>query len=894
MPALDDPRSTQESDQTAADGGLVPGALSALLVRLAAAPASDPGGGWGLLPEPGTVIGRFELVREIGRGGFGVVYEARDRELPRSVAFKLVRPGLLQVGEDQLRREADAIAQLSHPNLVTLFDVGRSDYGPYLVLELLRGETLDARLRRGPLPAQEAVALAVEVARGMGHAHGVGVVHRDLKPSNVFLCQGGQVKLLDFGMSHAFGRQRLSGGTPGYMAPEQWRGEPEDERTDVWALGVILFQALSGQLPFPSDDEGQTVLSSRPAPLLTVKDAPGLSRLVRRMLEKAPERRPRGAAEVLEALEESRQAQAPARVRPRLRSRPVLVAALVVAALAAVVLAIGLARSRGGPAPGPAPGATRALAVVPFRDLSGLPGAATFNAGLTEEIRHRLTRVRGLRVAAGASAPGEAAGSAGAWPVMDVVLEGSVRREADQLRVAIELVDARSGFRLWSQIYDRRGGAGFAVQEDVARQVAGAVELVLGAAGTGTADPSMLEAYDLYLRGRAALRTPADLAALEQAVQLFEQAIAADPRFAVSQAGLCDAWLARYRFTSAAPDFQRAERACQVALEREPTAGAVHQAMGSLHLAAGDAARAERELSQAAALATYPVEALLGLASAQVALGRPEVAEATLDRAQRIDPGDWRVARQRGHLRFAAGRHAEAAEAYAEVVTRTPESAAAHANLGAARHMAGDFSGAVAAYRAALALGPSASALSNLGSAEFYLGHFDEAAVLYRRATELAPGDHVFWGNLGDALTFAGGGAADAAGAYGKAVELARRQLGINREDHGTRSDLARYLARLGEAGPARRERDQALGQAGGDQYVQYNAALVDLALEEPGPALDALERAVAAGYPPRLLPHDAALVSVRGLRRFLQLSAPHPSTPAANTSSTNATGGPR
>ncbi|MBK9516381.1 MAG: protein kinase [Anaeromyxobacter sp.] len=887
MPAPDDLRGTPTTDPPAATG-LAPGALSALLVRLAQVPAPDPGAGWGLLPEPGTAIGRFELVREIGRGGFGVVYEARDRELPRSVAFKLVRPGLLEVGEAQLQHEADAIAQLSHPNLVTLYDVGRCEFGPYLILELLRGETLDQRLRRGPLPARQAVALATDIARGMGHAHAQGVIHRDLKPSNVFLCQDGQVKLLDFGMSHAFGRQRLSGGTPGYMAPEQWRGQAEDERTDVYALGVLLFQALSGRLPFPGDADGAAVLSDRPAPALATPEAPRLAGLVARLLEKEPGRRPRGAPEVLAALEEVLAPPAAVRGRLGLRSRPVLLLLLGAAALAATLALVAVRWPPGPPTPRPA----RAIAVLPFHDLGGSADTEYFSDGLTEEIRHRLTRVRELRVAAGSTTFPLKGTTASAAEVarrlgVDVVLEGSVRREKDQLRVSAELVDARTGFRLWSQIYDRRLAEVFAIQEDIARQVVGSLELVLSSTSRAELDqpePASLEAYDLYLRGRAALRRPATRQTLEEATRLFERAIAADGRFAVSYAGLCDAWLARFTFARAAADFERAEQACQVALDREPQAAAVHQALASLHLAAGDADRAGREFTQAASLATNPVEALLGLARAVEASGRTAEVEAIFERARQADPSDWQVARQVGNFLFRMGRHAEAATVYAEVVTRTPDSASAHGNLGAARYLAGDFQGAVAALETSVALGPTQGALSNLGSAAFYLGRFEEAAARFRKAAELAPGDHVYQGNLGDALTFAGGRAAEAAGAYRQATALAEQQLAINREDDDTRSDLARYQARLGRAERARQLRDEALRRAAGNLYVQYNAALVSLQLGALDEALAALERAVALGYQRRLLSRDAALAPLRGLPRFEALAAalpagapPHP-----------------
>ena len=279
--------------------GVKPGALTDLLRQVAEAPGVREAEPAPLLP--GTLIGRFEVLRELGRGGFGVVYEARDRELGRQVALKLVRPGAAAAEDGKVVREAEAIARLAHPNLITLHDVGRSEHGPYLVFELLRGKTLQERIDDGPLPVQEAVHVAVEVARGLAHAHAEGVVHRDLKPSNVFVTNKGQVKVLDFGMAHAFGRRRLSGGTPAYMAPEQGEDDPEDERTDVFALGVMLYRMLSGEYPFP---EGQGRWSAGPAtaPKLEVPGAPGLAELVDRMLEKAPKGRPRDGAAVLAAL----------------------------------------------------------------------------------------------------------------------------------------------------------------------------------------------------------------------------------------------------------------------------------------------------------------------------------------------------------------------------------------------------------------------------------------------------------------------------------------------------------------------------------------------------------------------------------------------------------------
>ena len=216
-----------------------PGPLSALLQALAR--ESAPGDVAGVPPGRGEKVGRFEILRELGRGGFGVVLEARDPLLQRDVALKLVRPGgRVDAGAPALA-EAAAVAQLSHPNIVALHDAGLCGAGPFLVFEKLEGEPLSRRLERGPLPVAEAARIGLEVAKGLAHAHRSAVVHRDLKPSNVFLCSDGRVKVLDFGLASVFGRRRtIAGGTPGWMAPEQRRGAPEDERTDVWALGAAL------------------------------------------------------------------------------------------------------------------------------------------------------------------------------------------------------------------------------------------------------------------------------------------------------------------------------------------------------------------------------------------------------------------------------------------------------------------------------------------------------------------------------------------------------------------------------------------------------------------------------------------------------------------------------
>jgi hypothetical protein len=348
---------TKKPTTGAPDREAGPGPLTSLVNEVFRGSSEGGPSGWVSGLAPGSVLGRYDLIRELGRGGSGVVWEARDRELGRRVAVKVMRTAGPGAPEKRLLAEAEVAARLSHPGIVTILDVGRNERGTWLVQEFLSGETLGARLEAGPIPLREALRIAVEVARALAYAHTHGVVHRDLTPRNVFLCADGQVKLLDLGMAQAFGRRKLDGGSPDFMAPEQVRGEPEDERTDVFALGALLYRMLTGRSPFP-DGDGSSGLARG----IEVSEAPALGALIEGMLASAPAERPRDAAEVLDAIVGIAAGLPPGgdvvRARVRVRAPPRLrwIAAGALAGVAVATLAaLGFALVRSTqPAPPPA------------------------------------------------------------------------------------------------------------------------------------------------------------------------------------------------------------------------------------------------------------------------------------------------------------------------------------------------------------------------------------------------------------------------------------------------------------------------------------------------------------------------------------------------------------
>jgi serine/threonine protein kinase/tetratricopeptide (TPR) repeat protein len=645
---------------------LAPGVLTALLEEIAAEPEPrepDPAG----LPA-GCVIDRFEIVRELGRGGFGVVYEARDRELLRSVAFKLVRPGKAAgTGEAQLAREAEAIARLSHPNIVTLYDVGRSEHGPYLVFELLRGTTLQERLGDGALPMAEAIRIAIDVARGLAAAHADGVVHRDLKPSNVMLCERGSAKILDFGMAHAFGRKRVNGGTPAYMAPEQWQDAPEDERTDVFALGALLYRMLSGELP-SGDRDGPWPEGPGIAPSLEIPTAPALAELVERMLEPSPVKRPRDAGVVLEALERLQGDLAPAPpdvvIRPVPTRRPT--------------------PRRTGASPGPS------VAVLPFADLSAERDQEYFADGIAEEILNALAHVPGLRVIGRTSSfsfKGKDATLAeiGRELRVGTVLEGSVRKDGARVRITAQLARAADEASIWSQTFDRELTGIFAVQDEIAKAVVGALKLKLLARTGVDRRTDNAQAHDHQLAGQQFLAR-GTLDGFRRAVSAFESAIALDPRYASAHAGLANAlvWLWRLG-AERLPGFADVERRARAAAEQATAVGpglpGSFEARARVRLADWDWAGARSDVDEALALSPRSPWGLRLKAALLSVNGRRSEAIAVTREAIEADPLNAFAWASLGWYQLDAGDAALAHGALARALEISPELDAAAAML---------------------------------------------------------------------------------------------------------------------------------------------------------------------------------------------------------------------
>ena len=656
-----------QQDRTAGTSVGEPGPLSRLLLELADASGDDALEAWTNELLPGDKVGRFVIRREVGRGGFGAVYEALDTQLNRVVAVKTLRFSRKRrdLSSEWLKREAEAVARLDHPCIVTLFDVGTGDAGPYLVMELLRGRTLAQRIADGPVPQAEALRIAGEMAKGLAHAHQRGVLHRDLKPANVFLCEDGRVKLLDFGLAHLLGSPEAKGsGTPAYMPPEQARGDEIDARADVYAAAMVLREMLTGRRELGGDAVVPKVISGA----------------LERAMSSNRDSRPRDGTAWLEEL-------AAVQVAPRRPRRAWRVAGLVALGLVLGVGALWFAtRPRVGPPQGPNSSFawTRpSIAVMPFADLSPNHDQAYFSEGIAEEILRALSRVQGMRVPGRSSSfwfkgknvePAEIARKLG----VTYLLEGSVRSSGDRIRITAEVVNALTGERVWSEVYEREIADVFSIQDEIARSVVQAVAPVLRARSVAIpASPATNpEAYRLLLMGRYR-NSQGTEESVGQAVDMLERSASLDPGYAPTQAMLAFA----YRNLSVRKKGAEQQRLRKAA--REATERAVKL----------DPSSAWAYLAQAATRLMEDLDWRGALAS--------------LDRATALDPSSPPILNMRGLFLASLGRLPEAVEVQRRAVEQDPLSAIHTDNL--ARFLLGD-------------------------------GRYAEAQEWYRRADELSPG----------------------------------------------------------------------------------------------------------------------------------------------------------
>lgn len=517
------------------------------------------------------------------------------------------------------------------------------------------------------------------------------------------------------------------------------------------------------------------------------------------------------------------------------------------------------------------------IAVLPFVNFSDDKANEYFSDGLTEEVLNVLAQLGDLQVASRTSSfyyKGKDQDIMKIAKALNVryVLEGSVRLAGENMRITAQLIDGSNGFHLWSGTYDRETTDIFAVQSDIARQVARNLKVLISSnedTELGKAPTKNFEAYDAYLRGRDYLRRPTNPDNLRNAEMQFQQALKIDPGFGLAYAGVCETRLMLYQENPDVRVFEDAEKACNRAMTRDGKSAEVSLALGRLHLLSGQSEQAMAEIDRALALKPRMVEAILARAETFAAQGLPVEAEAEFKRVIEIDPGFGQGYKLLGNFYFHNGLFQEAINSYNEVIKRIPDDWGVYSNLASAYYLQGDLQSAAEIWLKLAAIKSSPNLFANIGSMYFYLRRFDDAVEMYVKAVELAPNSAENWGNQGEAYRQIPDGWNEAESAYKKSISLAEEQLTVNPNDYELMVQTAVFYSGLGNFAKAFELLEKARTASSGDYYYYYQAALVYVRAGNPVKAEDALMRAVEMGYPVNLLSVDAGLDPLQGRLRF-------------------------
>jgi serine/threonine-protein kinase len=677
-------------------------------------------------PTTGDTLAHYRIVEPLGQGGMGMVYRAHDPTLGRDVALKL----LLQdrfgdpVAGARLLREARSAARLNHPSICTVYEVGQAEGRVYIAMELLEGETLSARLARGPLPPDDFIRYALQLAEALVHAQERGLVHRDLKGANVLLSHEGRAKILDFGLAKVVAVEGAAEastelnltqpgaivGTLAYMAPEQLRGEPADGRSDIWALGVLLYEMVTGSRPFQGQSgyELSASILNEPPRQMPASVPLALQALIERCLEKQPERRYQRAAEVRAALEAVQTGSvsplAGMRFAARRGRRPWLVAALGLAAAGVAGWGItGLPWSPTWSDRGPS---IRSLVVLPLANLSGDPAQEFFADGMTEALIAELSQIRGLEVVSRTSAMRYKQTTRPLPEIVDElgvdgVIEGGVLREGDTVRVTIKLVGGRTEKTLWARSFDRQATGILALYSDVVRAIASEVEVTLSPeeqallARAGSVDP---EAYEAYLKGRMHWyrQTPYDV---DRAQQYFGMALEKDPTLALAHVGMGYVWT-YYASVGLLPTEEMGERvmaAVRTAASIDPTLAEVHEAEADFRFYYDwDWDAAEESYRRAIELKPNSADMRLYYWEFLAAMRRFPEAQEQIQKCLELDPFNSYVQMSYGLFLLSSRRFEAAVAQFQDVLETNMDFGPAHLGLWQAHHHLGAYELALA------------------------------------------------------------------------------------------------------------------------------------------------------------------------------------------------------
>jgi serine/threonine protein kinase/tetratricopeptide (TPR) repeat protein len=892
-----------------ASRGPSPIASAALPVRDSAAPpASDDTLGsrqsFSATLVPGADFGpRYHIESILGRGGMGAVYKAYDKELDRLVALKLVRPDLASDDRvmQRFKQELLLASRISHKNILRIHDLGDVDGVKFISMAYIEGADLHGLVQReGRLPLEKTLTLARQLCAGLAAAHAEGVVHRDLKPQNVLIDGSGNAYISDFGLAKSLdpGEANLTHvgiltGTPKYMAPEQVEAKPADHRSDLYALGLILYEMLTGKVPFKGDSAVQVMyhrLRHTPQdPRSFNPEVPNyLARVIMRCLERDPERRYQNAADILNDIE-TQSAQSGKPYLSRAISNGWVRSAGAALVVAALVLAVPRLRNLLIPAGGNGQTGSRSegipaqgkyIAVLPFRVLGEATSLGYVAEGLQDALSAKLFQLQGTHIVSadavekaqktGKESLSQLANELGA----NLIVEGTIQQAGGKISIIASLHDMRSGKLLRSQEFRGVPQDLLTLEDEIYADLLGALELrpsIEEMARAARHPTENSDAYDEYLKGRDALRGSRDAQSAQKAIGFYEAALKDDPTFALAYTGIADASLALWAQTKDRFWTGKALHAAQMAQQLSDDLPEVHVALGDVYRATGKAAESIEELQRAVQLEPNSDDGYRRLGQAYLDSGRKADAIQAYQRAAQIDRFYWLNQEALGEAYFNDGDFLTALDTFRRVTELAPANPIGYEDIGDVYFRQGKYGECIPQFQKALQIRPSYDAYSNLGTVYFYLKRYGDAVKMFEKAVEMSPNQEVTMGNLADSYRWSGQrDKADAT--YDKAIALAFQELQVNPRDANALQDLALYYAKKGDAARALKFIRSARAINAEDVYGVYVEGVVQAIAGHKQEAIQSLQEAFKKGFPTSDAENDPELKDLQGQAEFQKL----------------------